>query len=99
MSFWLNLNATNEISFGSIVLGKRQKSQIRLSENLKLQIKLKVSAWLESAEAKCENMFLAWFEEPLKEISTSVCVDVIKLQSWNGLSALSVYLASIIFYL
>lgn len=32
-------------------------------------------------------------------ISTSVCVDVIKLQSWNSLSAPSVYLASIILYL
>lgn len=45
------------------------------------------------------QMFLVWFESPLKEISTSVCVDVIKLQSWNGCGALSVYLASIIFYL
>lgn len=63
------------------------ETQRRISENLKLQIKLEVSAGL------------LWFEMPLKEISTSVCVDVIKLQSWNGLRALSVYLASIIFYL
>lgn len=65
----------------------RKAAETRLSENLKLQIKLEVSARL------------LWFETPLKEISTSVCVDVIKLQSWNGLRALSVYLASIIFYL
>lgn len=65
---------------------KAAETQRRLSENLKLQIKLEVSARL------------LWFETPLKEISTSVCVDVIKLQSWNGLRAL-VYLASIIFYL
>lgn len=78
---------TNTIPLGSVV---SEESQRRLSAKLKLQMKVTTGhRW----GYKEDNMLML-----LKEILTSVCVcvDVIKMLSWNGLS---VYSASIIFYL